>query len=126
MSCVLICSICGNGYVGTRKVANGVCRSRECHNAAELKRTHKSRDIAKRIPAPVERAIARGVTKLTVVNDPLEDGGFKAGTSFPKDYWELMLKDMTFTPGTILIDGQNRLYEFQLKKDYSIPEKLEA
>lgn len=126
MSYVLICSVCGNGYVGNRKVTNGICGDRKCKNAAELNRTHKSRERAKTFAVPVEQAVTRGVTNLTVVSDPLESGGFKPGTSFPKDYWTLMLKDMTFTPGTILRDGQQRLYEFQLRRDQNIPEKLEA
>jgi len=117
MSYVNICSICGNSYVGNKKVSNGVCRNGKCDREAQLARLHKSRAKAKNYAAPIERALARGVGSLSVVSDPLECGGFKPGTSFPKDYWELMVKDLTFTPGTVLKDGQGRLYEFRLGKD---------
>jgi len=54
------------------------------------------------------------VRAMTVVSDPLMPGGFAAGTPFGQDEWEQMLRMMTFTPGTILRDGQGRLYEFRL------------
>jgi hypothetical protein len=65
--------------------------------------------------APLQAAVARHVTNLTVVCDPLEEeGGFRAGVVFPKQDWTLMLQYLAFTPGTILRDAQMRLYEFRL------------
>lgn len=117
---------CGCGTVFEASRRSKYPRCADCSRRAERISHKKWLAKSKSVIAPLDAALERGVSNLSVVIDPLESGGFKPGTSFPKDYWTLMLKDMTFTPGTILRDGQQRLYEFQLRRDQNIPEKLEA
>jgi hypothetical protein len=50
---------------------------------------------------------------LTVVSDPLEEGGFAAGTKFSVEECEAMLRHFSFTPGTILQDANGKLYRFE-------------
>lgn len=61
-------------------------------------------------------AVERNVRILTVVSDPLGRGGFQAGVRFVKEEWEQMLKHLSFTHGTILKDGDGRLYMFSGKE----------
>lgn len=114
MSYVIVCANCGEGYVGRVRVQRGFCRQKACQAAAQLDRTHKSREKAKVVAVDLTLAINRAVGSLIVVHDPLDRGGFGAGVVFDKEQWERMLANMTFTPGTVLKDGQGRLYEFRL------------
>jgi hypothetical protein len=70
---------------------------------------------AKIMPVDLKVAIDRHVVSLTVVCDPLgiEEGGFEPGATFGKNDWMQMFQRFSFTPGTVLKDGQGRLYEFR-------------
>jgi hypothetical protein len=111
VSVTLICG-CGEAFEAQR-----VSRYQRCPAcAARAKKLRQERWRAKqlRVAVPVEEAIKRKVRTLTVVHDPLEGGGFREGTEFIQEEWEQMLRHLTFTPGTLLMDGQKRMYEFRL------------
>jgi len=115
MSAVIVCTNCGEGYVARRWVERGWCRKKECRKAANIEYLHRSLGLAKVRPVDLRQAILRRVKALEVVNDPLDVGGFAKGTVFIQEHWERMLFNFSFTPGTILKDSQNRLYEFRVK-----------
>ena len=111
MSVILICG-CGASFEAVRVSKYGRCPA--CAARAKKIRQDRWRGKQRIMAVPLEKAIERKVRAMTVVNDPLMPGGFAAGTPFGQDEWEQMLRLMTFTPGTILRDGQGRLYEFRL------------
>jgi len=111
MSVTLICG-CGASFEAKRVSKYQRCSG--CAVRARQLRVERYRAKQKVVAVPLEKAIERKVRAMTVVNDPLVPGGFAAGTPFGQDEWEQMLRMMTFTPGTILRDGQGRLYEFRL------------
>ena len=50
---------------------------------------------------------------LTVEHDPLEVGGFKSGTYFPRADCKLMIAGCAFTNGTIFRDGRGKYYKYE-------------
>ena len=113
MSVIVECG-CGASFEAKRKSKQGRCPA--CALKAKRIRQEKWRERQCAEAVSLDYAVARRVVNLTVVNDPLDKGGFAAGVTFIKEEWEQMLRHLTFTPGTILMDGQRRLYEFRLGK----------
>jgi DNA-directed RNA polymerase subunit RPC12/RpoP len=111
MSVRLICG-CGKQFEAQR--VSRYQRCPDCAARAKKLRQERWREKQTRQAAPIEVAIQRKVRTLIVVNDPLERGGFREGTEFIQEEWEQMVRHLTFTPGTLLMDGQKRLYEFRL------------
>ena len=109
-SCVVICAGCGKGYVARKRIINGYCR--ECRKLAGYAAMRRAREKARVVAVDLHLAVERNVRFLTVVNDPDAKGGFHAGVRFVKEEWEQMLKHLSFTPGTLLKDGDGRLYRF--------------
>jgi DNA-directed RNA polymerase subunit RPC12/RpoP len=111
----LICG-CGASFEAKRKSKYAQCPA--CAARARKIRQDKWYGKQKLVAAPMQKAVERKVKRLFVVDDPLplDKGGFKPGTEFLMDDWRDMVRLMTFTPGTILKDGQGRLYEFRLGK----------
>jgi len=109
---------CGCGKVFEAKRMSRYKRCPTCAERAKVLAQARWRERQQAEKAPLQAAVARHVTNLTVVRDPLdENGGFRAGVTFSKDDWQLMMRFMTFTPGTILRDAQQRLYEFRLGEE---------
>jgi hypothetical protein len=113
MSVNLVCG-CDASFVAKRISKYQRCPA--CALRARQLRVERYREKQKVVPVPLTKAIERKVRAVTVVRDPLAVGGFAAGTVFGQDEWEQMLRLMTFTPGTVLMDGQGRLYRFELGK----------
>jgi hypothetical protein len=105
---------CGEWFLAKRKGKHGRCP--DCALRAKRIRQEKWRARQCAEAVSLDYAVVRKVVNLTVVHDPLEVGGFAKGVTFIKEEWEQMLRHLTFTPGTILCDGQKRLYEFRLGK----------
>ena len=100
---------CGKFYLAKRRLKYGRCPG--C--ALRAKQISEARLRDRQKPSDqVVKALEDGVVKLIVVHDPLETGGFSAGTTFDKDHIEQMLRLKSFTPGTTLKDGKGRLYRY--------------
>lgn len=111
MSVILNCG-CGAKFEAKRKSRYPRCPA--CAIRARQLRCERYREKQKVVAVSVEKALERGVRMLTVVNDPLDIGGFQPGTVFDKEDWKNMIIHLTFTPETILKDGSGRLYVFRL------------
>lgn len=91
----------------------------ECgHRYAQLDKRDKSRcpKCRREIRNAYKRAkdtIARkNAFTLTIVHDPLKPGGFDPGTVLPKTDVEEMLRNQSFTPGTVVRDNSGAEYRF--------------
>lgn len=103
---------CGKFYLAKRKLKYGRCP--DCALRAKQISEARLRD-RQRPAAEVIEALENGVVTLMVVHDPLEIGGFSAGTTFDKEDIEQMLRLRAFTPGTTLTDCQGRLYRYGMR-----------
>ena len=111
----VICAGCGGTYEARRRSKYGYCPV--CAAAAKRASQDRWHERQKVMAVPLKKAVERGVRSLTVVTDPLEFGGFRAGAQFSQDEWQQMLRLSSFSPGTVLRDGQGRLYEYEIEKD---------
>jgi hypothetical protein len=111
VSVIVVCG-CGASFEAKRKSKYGRCPA--CALRAKRIRQDRWRTRQCEVAVSLEVAFERGVKRLVVVLDPLERGGFREGTEFHQEEWEQMVRHLSFTPGTLLMDGQRRLYEFRL------------
>ena len=103
---------CGTVYEARRVSKYGRCPA--CAARAKEIRQAQWRERQRAEAASLQEALARHVTYLTVVRDPLgAEGGFRSGVVFSKEDWTQMLRLGAFTNQTVLRDSLGRLYEYQ-------------
>lgn len=125
---ILICSHCGKSYTGRRHRTVSYCP--DCRRVVNLERMRSKRLKQKYVPMflndlpGLEEAVARNVIGLTVVHDPMEVGGFRAGTYFGHDDWIAMMKRWSFTPGTILRDATGREYQTPIEHPHVLKKEV--
>lgn len=105
------CARCGGEYLSLRRIKHGYCPMCKPVVIMERKRAWEKRNKEKILD--LYEGMEGSPRALTVVSDPLEEGGFAAGTRFSVEECEAMLKHFSFTPGTILQDANGKLYKFE-------------
>ena len=105
------CARCGGGYWSLRRIKRGYCSMCRPVVIAERKRAWERRNRERVLD--LYEVMGESPRALTVVSDPLEEGGFAAGTRFSVEECEAMLRHFAFTPGTVLRDANGKLYKFQ-------------
>lgn len=108
----VLCVQCGQEFDCVRFSVRARCGN--CKKILKQEQNMRYRQKQKEQAVPLSSAIARKISVLTVVHDPLDHGGFAKGVTLNRQDWGQMLKHLSFTPGTILKDGQDRLYIFEL------------
>jgi hypothetical protein len=93
------CIACGEQFTPTGQYDRRRCLN--CYKEHKLARA-RARD----------RLIRRTAFPLTVLDDPLQPGGFSQGTHFDQTAVESMIQHGAFTPGTVVRDNSGAQYRY--------------
>jgi len=112
---VFICKVCGADFInrsgGNAKYCSDACRRKAVNEQTKALKEARSGGVT---------------TTMTVVMDPDAEGGFKPGNKITNEQIKPMLKNHSFTHGTILRDAKNKKYRVvnRAKERYQVLEAI--